>query len=251
MKTKFYFFVLFASVLLIASSCNKDKGKGNLNLIMHPKIDGADVAFETTVYSEATQMVRYRVDLLEFYVSNIRLTKKDNSVVSLASADDVKLYYFGDKIVNSSSLNIPSGDYTKITFTLGLGSTLNATAPGDYATDHPMGANSGNYWSMNNSYIFSKLEGFIDTSNTSGATLTSSFVYHVGGDGYTRDITINKEFAIEEDGTTNFPVKLDVLKLWNGSTPVNLKTELQTHTIDNAALATKVLNNYTECFSAE
>ena len=250
MKTKFYLFVLFASVLWVASSCNK-KGKGNLNIIMHPKIDNVDAVFESTVYTEATQMVRYRVDLLEFYVSDIRLTKADNSVVSLSSADDVKLFYFGDKIINSASLNIPAGDYTKITFTLGLGNTLNATTPGDYSTDHPMGTNSGNYWSMNNSYIFSKLEGFIDVTNTPGATLNNSFVYHVGGNGYTKDITINKEFAIGEDETTDFPIKIDILKLWNGSSPVDLKTELQTHTTDNAALATKVLNNYSECFSAE
>lgn len=234
----------------LSISCNKEKDNGTLQIKISPKINGNDLQATTVTYINATQGVRYRVDHFEFYISNIQLTKNDNSVIELSGADNALLFYWKDAIRSSNSISIPAGDYKKITFTLGLDSILNATAPGNYPTSHVLGADAGNYWVMNSSYIFSKLEGFMDTTNTSGAVLNRSFVYHIGANGYTKVITLNKSFSISENASSDLNLLFDMPTVWNGSASIDMKNEIETHTINNPALATKVLQNMSTCFSA-
>jgi hypothetical protein len=250
MKTK-SIYLLLAVVIFIASSCGKNSGKGTVNLKMVPEASGNPVQFKTAVYTDNDEDVRYRVDNFQFYISNIKFIKDDNSEVVFSKADDVKLFLWKEYINDQEEFKIPSGNYSKIVFTLGLTPDINATEPGDYNTDKPLGANSGNYWLMSNSYIYSKFEGFIDTSNTMGATLDNSFLFHIGGDGFSKEVTIIKDFTISRDESTELPISIEFNKFWNGPSTLDLKTELQTHTLNKPDLATRFLNNFASSFSAE
>ncbi|MEI6311513.1 MAG: MbnP family protein [Bacteroidota bacterium] len=251
MKKLVSLFSVLIVLVFISFSCTKYKGNGTLILSMHPTINGSDIDIANTIYTDPTQGVRFRMDHLEFYISSIKLTKKDNSVVSLSGADAVRLFYWKDIYAKTANYSIPAGEYTQITYTIGLDNTLNSTVPDDYNTNHPMGTNSGNYWIMNNSYIFSKLEGFVDTSNTPGAPLTYSYVYHIGDNGYIKEVSFNKSFTLKEKETVEIPFNIDVLKFWNGPSPINFKTELETHTTNKPDIANKLLNNYAAAITLE
>lgn len=243
--------LLVIITIIISFSCDKNKGSGTLRMQLNPKVEGSALDVLGTIYIDPVQDVRYKITNLQFYISNIILTKKDNSTVSLSKADDVRLFKWKDEIINSADFKIPAGEYSKITFTIGLTDAINATVPDDYNTDHPLGSNSGNYWIMNNSFIFSRLEGFVDSSNTSGAPLSNSFIYHIGGNSYTRDVTLNKEFVVDEDAVSDFPISMEVDKLWNGPTPLIFKTEMETHTTNKPDIANRLLNNYAASFIIE
>jgi len=144
---------------------------------------------------------------------------------------------------------LPSAKYKSIGFTIGLNSTLNATQPGDYATDHSLGTDNGNYWLMNSSYVFLKLEGLTDTTFAGSGSLTNSFVYHIGTNALAAPVNYSKSFTISKNLTDTVNINMDVLGMFDGTSSIDMRTEVTTNTTDDLPLAQKFIDNFVHSIS--
>jgi hypothetical protein len=114
----------------------------------------------------------FKVSKLKYYISNIVITKNDNSTFV-----EPESYYLLDASNPLSTVltltNVPFASYKSISFMLGVDSARSASG----AQTGALSQSNGMYWMWASGYIMFKLEG---TSPQSGAS-NKSLVYHIGG----------------------------------------------------------------------
>jgi len=114
----------------------------------------------------------FTVTNFKYYISNIKLTDSGGRVF-----ENKNSYYLIDENDSASHHiqldDIPEGDYSKISFTIGVDSLHNCSGAQSGALD-PI---HGMFWTWNTGYIFLKLEGKAPASKQPGHI----FEYHIGG----------------------------------------------------------------------
>ncbi len=114
----------------------------------------------------------FKVSTYKYYITNIKLTKADGSVYT-----ETESYHLINEADASTKFftmgNIPEGNYTSISFLIGVDSTRNTSGAQTGALD-PI---NGMFWTWNSGYIMAKFEGTSPQSTASG----KSIIYHVGG----------------------------------------------------------------------
>ncbi|MEP6737936.1 MAG: MbnP family protein, partial [Chryseolinea sp.] len=156
----------------------------------------------------------YKVTWLTYYVSNIKLKSADGTVFTdPVKSDGSSGYYLVDENDAESQEitleNVPAGDYTEVTFTIGV----DASQVDEGAQTGALDPAKGLYWSWNSGYIFMALEGVSPVSTETDKV----FQYHVGG--YKEDAASNQVSNIKTI-TLNF----------NGdSAPVRAEHEPEVH----------------------
>ena len=150
-------------------------------------------------------------------------------------------------------LSIPkvkTGDYTSLEFGIGLPAAVNATKPADYPSNHPL-ADAGNYWAGWNGYIFSKMEGKVDS--VANGVFASGFTFHTGLDPYYRVVKLKLPFEVDGLKAANtVTVSLDLKKLFVlGGQPIDLFEISQAHGPANEAVISGLVNNYQSAFSIQ
>jgi hypothetical protein len=124
----------------------------------------------------------FSVSKLNYYISNIILTRNDESHFTVLQ--DSSYFLISEEHDGSQRVvinNVPSGDYNKITFTIGvdsLRSTMDVSKR--QGVLDPAQGHDGMYWTWNSGYIFFKMEG---TSPSAPADQDHKFYYHIGGYG--------------------------------------------------------------------
>jgi hypothetical protein len=107
---------------------------------------------------------------LKYYVSNVQLKKSDGSWWTHPES-----YFLVDLSDASSKTltisNIPEGNYTEVSYVMGVDSLRNVSG----AQSGALSTTNGMFWSWNSGYIMVKAEG---TSPNSGS---GSFSFHLGG----------------------------------------------------------------------
>lgn len=187
--------------------------------------------------------------MVRFYMSNIRLIKSDGSEYPLTGQ-----YQLIDLSKSHFHLGeVPVGDYKGLKFSVGLDSATNHMDPTVYPSTNPLAMQSPNmHWSWNSGYIFMMVEGSCDTTvaNTDVLTLgqySHSMFYHLGMDMLLRNVDLsNSAFSIVSGTDKYVSIQMDMNEFFTG---VDLKTENQTHTMDNMMVATKTANNISTMFS--
>ncbi len=168
------FLSLLAIVVFVFSGCKKDEEiipvsppNGTAKLEFNHVVNGADLILNSVSYSNSSAET-FTISKLRYYVSNIQFTKDDNTVF----AEPESYHLIDAKDENSDELtinNVPDGNYTSITFMIGVDSTRNVSGAQTGALD-PL---NDMFWDWNSGYIFFKMEGDCDQAG--------SFIYHVGG----------------------------------------------------------------------
>ena len=148
--------------------------------------------------------------------------------------------------------DVPAGNYTGITYTIGVDSLRNTmdvtkrTGNLDIA-----GTAQGMYWAWNSGYIFFKMEG------TSPQIATSNYRYHIGLYGGLSTKTVNnvkkntlafgsETLKVRKDKNPQINLKMDVLKVFTGNN--NLKL-VDNPVIMVSPLSVNVSANYVNAFS--
>jgi len=181
---------------------------------------------------------QFTASVFKYYVSNIRLVKTDNSVVTIPDT------YFLVNAEEESSLtlsmdSLPLGLYKSIKFMIGVDSARNVSGSQTGALD-PV---NGMFWTWNSGYIFLKLEG------TSPAISSSNFTYHIGG--FQGAIVNYKEVELDFEGdilTLNYNKApelhfvVDVLEIFENPTTINMATFPAIVMSPNANAATLATN---------
>ncbi|RZL08353.1 MAG: hypothetical protein EOO62_15455 [Hymenobacter sp.] len=235
--------LLLAAPLALFSGCKKDTdtppptGVGSVNFTVQNVASPATIVgvqtpqplvLNSTVAATATGET-FTVSTFEYYLSNIKFTKSDGTTYA---APDT---YFLVNQATPASLkftvpNVPAGDYTGVTFLVGVdaqktGLTDPATFTGDLNQANNM------YWTWNSGHIFLKMEGML-TSVTPNKGLTC----HIGGytDPYNAIVTAAPTFGsskltVQTSKTPTIALKANVSQLFNGPNPVTLSTFTGAH----------------------
>lgn len=178
------FRLFLSSIFVLATllyACNEDEevstpnapvptsNFGTVELDLTHKV-GSDPLIQNTVNYLNVNGDTFTVTRFRYYISNIVLHKSDGS--TYAPADS---YYLVDDAVNSSKVisipNVPLGEYTSVSYLLGVDSARNCSGSQTGALDPA----NGMFWSWSTGYIFMMFEG------TSPQSSSSSLVFHVGG----------------------------------------------------------------------
>jgi hypothetical protein len=188
MKKIFLLSLVFSVFLSISCSEDEQVSAGPITLEFDNVVGGANLQLNTdnTPYTNSKEEA-YKVTWLTYYVSNIKLKKADGTVYSDPMKSDGSVgYYLIDEADASSQKvtleNVPPGDYTEVTFTIGV----DATQVDQGAQTGALDPAKGLFWSWNSGYIFMAVEGVSPASTQAG----NAFQYHVGG--YKEDAASNQ-----------------------------------------------------------
>jgi len=258
------FYSLLITVMALAA-CKKEAqpeflptDKGDLVVEFDNIVGGSDLQLNTGTYTNAVGE-QFKISMLNYYISNIVLTREDGTTYALPKDSS----YFLIKEENPSQEiklnNIPAGNYTSIAFVLGVDSLKNTAPVGERtgALD-PAGDGAGMYWSWNSGYIFLKMEGPADVATSAD----KKFRYHIGGFGGYSSTTINNikkvnltmpagssaQVRQNKPHAPHIHILADASKVMNGSTNVSIAANT---TVMFNPYSVNIANNYAGMFSID
>ncbi|PRY24549.1 hypothetical protein CLV58_13917 [Spirosoma oryzae] len=233
-----WFLALSLVVSLVACTEQSDPGalvidpktNGELTLEFDNVVGGTNLALGKATYKNSFGEA-FTVDAFNYFVSNVVLKKADGTTYNVPNS-----YYLVRESLASSQLvkltDIPQGDYTGVSFVLGVDSTKSASPvterigaldPGTYGQAVDM------YWSWNSGYIFVRLEG---TSTAVPADRNGYYELHTGGFGGMTGKTVNNLRVVSLTTPTPATVRtriaptihllVDAGKVMDGSTKISL-----------------------------
>jgi len=179
----------------------------------------------------------FTVSMLQYFISNIKVATADGKEYAVKQDSSYFLIKSADKATRFAKVKVPEGDYTRLTFTLGVDS-LRSTMGVDKRTgvldpaaggDHDTG---GMYWGWNSGYIFFRFEGnsnVVSDDVNGDPTGKKQFKYHIGGFGgysaptinnikvITIDLTTAGIAKVRKDRQSNVHLFVDAMKVFNGT----------------------------------
>ena len=185
----------------------------------------------------------YNISKFKYYVSNIRL-KNSNGKEFISN----EYFLLNEDDVESKQIlleNVIEGEYTSISFTLGVDSLHNCSGIQEGTLD-PL---NGMFWAWNTGYIFLKLEGRSPESKISG----NFFEYHIGGFkdpvNSIREITLDftgSKIKIGEGDNAFIKIKADIEEILKNPNTIDFSILPSVTDLKNATL---IADNYRDMFS--
>ena len=189
-----------------------------------------------SLYTNATGE-KFSISMLQYFISNIKVTTAAGKTYIVPQEKSYFLINGADKTTRFTKVEVPEGDYTKVTFTLGvdsLRSTMDLSKRTGVSDPAAGGGHDGGgmYWGWNSGYIFFKYEGnsnVISDDVKGDPTGKKQFKYHIGGfGGYSaptinniKTITVDLNAAgiakVRKDRQSNVHLFVDVMKVFNGT----------------------------------
>lgn len=183
----------------------------------------------------------FRVENITFYLSNITL----NNVTENHNVKDVHLVRLDEPNTLILNVTAPNGNYESISFGFGLTPEQNSTSPADYPSDHPLGLNQVTYWPMvSPSYIFAKIEGKMDTSQTSNFY---PLTYHLAHEDLYRSLEFEKSIILDESDSSTLTFNVNLSGLFND---IDISQELS-HERNAGPLAIQLITNLSNALELE
>lgn len=258
----FYFSIIIFSMSFTSKIEKVKKSKSTtaqLNIVFKNIVNNSEVELNSGKYTNASGEA-FTVSLLQYFISNIVLTKKDGTTYIVPQDSSYFLVKEADAASKTIHLNVPEGSYEKLSFILGIDSLRNTQPlskrtgvldPASYVGAENM------YWSWNSGYIFFKMEGnkinLSDTSNTG-----KKFRYHIGLFGGMDKPTLNNIKFIELDlkgkgiakvksgKTASIECSADVAKMFTGSSTITIE---KYGTVMAGPTSALIANNYQHMFT--
>lgn len=250
---------------LCFSSCKKEKAEPEFNnknlaplsIEFDNIVGGQNLHLNTGSYTDAAGE-NYSITLLQYFISNIKLGKADGTIYTVPQDSSYFLIKEGDEDLSEALVNVPEGDYTSLTFTVGVDS-LRSTMDISRRTGvlDPSGSmDEGMYWGWNSGYIFFKMEGLSGAAPID-ASGQNKFRYHIGGFGgydaptinniktITLDLSERGIAQVRKDHTSNIHLMVDIDKVLSGTTTISIATN---PTVMFSDFSANIANNYAQMF---
>ena len=241
------FFVLFSLTFLSACQSGETDVKpeeqaSTLLLTFENVVGNLPLVLNEVTYSNPVGEA-FTVSKFNYYLSNIRLKKADGSEYLVP--ESYFLLQHLDALADTLVLNeVPAGEYTGVSFVLGVDSARNCSGAQTGALDPA----NGMFWNWNTGYIFLKLEG----SSPQSGNANGNFLYHVGGyKGATNAIrTITPDlreqtFTVRTGKRPELHFRVNVLEILKTPEDISFATTYVVHT---PADGVKLANNYQDMF---
>lgn len=254
------------TTLVLPFSCDKDddgefgpNDKGSIILEFDNVVGSQNLQLNGPQTYTNANGDQFNVTLLNYYISNIKLKKSDGTVYTVPQDSSYFLVQESNAASREIELNnIPAGDYTEVTFMVGVDSLRNTLDLSKRTGILDPAAHSGDdnmYWSWNSGYIFFKMEG-LSPQAAADAAGNKKFRYHIGGFGGMNSKTINNiktvtrtfgddKATVRSSITPQVHIIVDVLKAFEGSSKVSIGTNT---TVMFAPYSVNIANNYVEMF---
>ena len=230
---------------------------GRMRIVFDNVVGTSDLKLNADSYQNSIGE-SFTVTKFNYFVSNIRLRKDDGS--EYVVPQDSSYFLIQEEKPTSQTItlaNVPTGNYTALTFMLGVDSLRSSTSDLNKRTGVlDPGLNDGMYWEWNSGYIFLKLEG---TSAVAPAAQNNAFFYHVGGfgGGFNGKKTINNlrtvtlpfktdKATVQPNATPSVRLTANVLSLFNGPTKLSIA---QHSSVMFDPYSTNIADNYAQMFS--
>lgn len=234
--------LLLALSLFTLSACRKEKTEPQYNnqdlaplsIEFDNIIGGQNLYLNSGSYTNAKGET-FNISLLQYFISNIKVRKADGTEYTVPQDSSYFLIREGNGEAGSAKIKVPEGDYTALTFTIGVDS-LRSTMDISRRTgvlDPSGGMEDGMYWGWNSGYIFFKMEG-ISSAAPVDPSGQHKFRFHIGGfGGYSaptvnniRTVTLDLSTAgiakVRKDRESNIHLMVDIAKVMNGPTLVSI-----------------------------
>jgi hypothetical protein len=209
---------------------------------------------------------KFSISMLQYFISNIKVATADGKTYTVPQDKSYFMINGADKASRFTKVEVPEGDYSKVTFTLGvdsLRSTMDISKRTGVLDPAAGGGHSGGgmYWGWNSGYIFFKLEGnstVVSDDANGDPTGKKQFKYHIGGfGGYSaptinniKTITIDLTKAgiakVRKDRNSNVHLFVDVMKVFNGKNAFSIAAHPNVMFSDYSV---SIASNLTELFS--
>jgi hypothetical protein len=228
--------------LFVISTCFSiiETDNGKLIIDLNHFIGNQKLIFDTVLYKNELNQT-YSVTNFKYYISNIRLKKQDGKEEFFPN-----YFLINEEDVTSKQIvlnNVSVGDYTSISFMIGVDSLHNCSGAQSGALD-PANAM---FWAWNSGYIFLKLEGKASASNSPGHI----FEYHIGG--YKQPSNCIRTVALPLDKINITSHKVSTLSLKVDASeiiksPVSIDFS-KLSSVTDFHNATTIADNYSDMFS--
>ncbi|WP_139180201.1 MbnP family protein [Pedobacter rhizosphaerae] len=251
MNAKIKSILLILTIGLLLGFTSKTDDTGNLTISFNHFFKGQKIDFTSEFVNSHDEKIKFST--LNYFISNIKLTKKDGTSYSIPQ--DSSYFLVKESEIQSKQLhlkNIPKGEYSGITFTVGVDSVRNTMDIARRTGALDVGGTAkGMYWIWNSGYIFFKMEG---TSPSAPDQQKNKFAYHVGGFGGYNTKTINsirtKEFEtnglmVSRDKNPVVAINVDLAGMFDAHTPIKIA---ERSTVMWGDISTKIADNYISCF---
>lgn len=218
----------------------------SLSVEFEPMVGDSGLVLSTQTYTNQAGNT-FNVTIWKYYVSNIKLTKTDNSVITIPNT-----YFLIDHSSSAGSMisipNVPYGDYKGMQFMLGVDSARNVSGAQTNALD----PGNGMFWTWSSGYIMAKMEG----ASPQSTEVANKLVFHIGGFSGANNVlkTINISFNSSVANVTSsispkVHITSDLLTWFNSPTVIDFATLNKVHM--PGANAVTVANNYASMFTFE
>ncbi|MEN9613341.1 MAG: hypothetical protein RLZZ628_4155 [Bacteroidota bacterium] len=244
MKNWLFFLLL---LFLTASKCKEDAVlTTQLNINFKTIYNTTPFVLNKTYPYTSPSQVKFT--RFNFFITKIALIGAKGTTIALADAaklDFTPLYKDATAATGLTlSYEVPQGDYTGIQFSLGVSDDLNAKNPNHQPANSPL-SDAADYWDAWNSYIFSKLEGSVDTLNNN--RFDKSFTIHTGGaEGVYKPLIFNQSIPIHNNTKLNF--EIDMNKILAG---IDLKTVDGAHTLNDVTKMKAFMTAFSTAISSK
>ena len=225
-------------LLTIGMSCSNDDdkvdqitGEGTLKIEFDNAYAGSDLLLGTAYPGNGTE--RLTIETFKYIVSNISLTQEDGTVFTYPKDESLFVIDESDNDSRFISLpNVPAGNYTKITFGIGVDQEKylqGAEGQGDFLA---IATDAGMLWSWQAGYKFIRYEGSFSSDNSTEET---AFAIHMGSHGTALDnykeITLDLPVSakLRTDITPEIHVVADLEGVLNAETILYLADKAQIH----------------------
>jgi hypothetical protein len=256
MSKSMKFQVLLCCVVLLLcgfSSSEKPKAtEGTVTIKFNHLFKNEALDFEKEYTNTHGEKIKFT--LLNYFISNIKLTKEDGSTYSIPQDSSYFLVKQTDQASKEITLNhIPSGKYSALTFTIGVDSLRNTMGIGRRTGALDVGATAkGMYWVWNSGYIFFKLEG---TSPAAPEKQRNVFNYHVGGFGGYKSKTLNniktrtldfKPLMVSDKKNPVIEINVEIDHFFDQVNPIKIAEK---SSVMWGEFSTKISENYVSIFN--
>lgn len=224
---------------------------GKLALSFENTFGAESLAFDKEYTNAHGENLRFT--LLNYFISNIKLTRTDGSVYAVPQDSCYFLVRHSVPETHKIELTVPEGKYSSLTFLIGVDSLRSTQGPEKRQGVLDVGAGArGMYWQWNSGYIFFKMEG---KSKSLPDSTRNGFYYHIGGYGGFDSKTLNciryrtltfEKLKVSEKKTAQVNVTFDASKFFSAQTPIKVTEK---RSIMGGPVSVKIADNYKDIFS--
>ncbi|MHA4737730.1 MbnP family protein [Dyadobacter sp. MSC1_007] len=254
------------SGLLIASCAFPDENEdtdpietGKIQIQFDNVVGSQDLKLDSVRYTNSVGE-DFTVSKLNYFISNIKLTKIDGSVFTVPQ--DSSYFMIREANAGSQKLvinNVLTGEYTGIEFVVGVDSARSVSDESQRKgiLDRYSGPTNEEamYWDWNPGYIFLKMEG----SSDSAMTANGKYEYHIGFFGGRTERTLNnlrtikmnfpgQKAIVTTSIVSNVLIQANILKIFDGPTQLSIRKSPGIMFTDSSK---NVADNYANMFSVK